>query len=152
MTIKKASLLINTLTVCVIILAAVLLFYLSRKIDEVDKAENDRFYSILLVDELRKSSEELTRQVRNYAATGQTAAEDAYHKVLAVRGGQDPRPVNTLAAPGQRRVLVDLLKEYGVTDEEFALVEKANGLSDDLVALEVMAMNAVKGIFMDERG
>ncbi|MCL1836501.1 MAG: methyl-accepting chemotaxis protein [Treponema sp.] len=152
MTIKKASLCINIITVCIVILTSCLLFYLGNKIDEVDKAAADRFYSILLVDELRKSSEELTRQVRNYTATGQAAAENAYEKVLAVRGGQEPRPANSLVAPGEKRVLLDLLKEYGVTGEEFGLVEQANALSDDLVALEIKAMNAVKGIFTDERG
>ena len=152
MTIKKASLLLNTLTICVVILAAVVLLYFNREVAEAENAADNRFYSILLVDELRKSSEELTRQVRNYAATGQAAAEDAYNSVLAVRGGQEPRPANALVAPGQRRVLLDLLREYGITDEEFALVERANGLSDNLVALEVRAMNAVKGIFADAGG
>ncbi|MCL2879581.1 MAG: methyl-accepting chemotaxis protein, partial [Treponema sp.] len=112
----------------------------------------NRFYSILLVDELRKSSEELTRQVRNYAVTANHEAEAAYNKVLAVRTGEAPRPANAWVAPGQKRVLLDLLRELGITDSEFALVEKSNSLSDALVALEVKAMNAVKGIFSDERG
>ena len=152
MTIKRASKLINILTICIVVLTMGLLLYLGWKIKEVDDVAANRFYSILLVDELRKSSEELTRQVRNYAVTGNKSAEDAYNKVLTVRGGQDPRPANAWVAPGQRRVLLDLLKEYGITDEEFALVEKSNGLSDALVELEVMAMNAVKGIFMDTKG
>jgi methyl-accepting chemotaxis protein len=122
------------------------------KVTEVEMAKDNRFYSILLVDELRKSSEELTRQVRNYAATGRAEAEDAYNMVLAVRGGQSPRPDDALIAPGERRVLLDLLREYGITDAEFALVERANSLSDNLVALEVRAMNAVKGVFADGRG
>ena len=152
MTIKKASRLINVFTLCIVILTIGLLLYLGWKIEEVNSVAANRFYSILLVDELRKSSEELTRQVRNYAATGSQTAEDAYNKVLAVRDGQAPRPVSAWVAPGQKRVLLDLLKEYGITDEEFALVEKANSLSDALVALEVKAMNAVKGIFMDAEG
>jgi len=152
MTIKKASRIINIFTICIVVLTIGLLLYLGWKINEVDNVAANRFYSILLVDELRKSSEELTRQVRNYAVTGNQAAEDAYNKVLAVRSGQEPRPANAWVAPGQRRVLLDLLKEYGITDEEFTLVEKSNSLSDALVALEVKAMNAVKGIFMDERG
>jgi len=152
MTIKKASLLINTFTICIVIATTVLVLYLGRRIKEVDAVAANRFFSILLVDELRKSSEELTRQVRNYTATGNKEAESAYNKVLAVRSGQEPRPANAWVAPGERRVLLDLLKEYGITDEEFALVERANGLSDALVALEVMAMNAVKGIFQNPGG
>jgi methyl-accepting chemotaxis protein len=152
MTIKRTFLIINALTICVILLAAVLLTYLSGKTAELEKTAEDRLFSILLVDELRKSSEELTRQVRNYAATGQAEAENTYNKVLDVRGGIVPRPAGALIAPSEKRVLLDLLKEYGITNEEFAMVEKANGLSDALVALEVKAMNAVKGIFMDSDG
>ncbi|MDR1249732.1 MAG: methyl-accepting chemotaxis protein [Treponema sp.] len=151
MTIKKASWLINALTICFILLAGALLLYLARKIAETDKSAADRYYSMLLVDELRGSSEELTRQIRLYAA-GRSEAEAAYNKVLAVRSGQEPRPANAQVAPGQKRVLLDLLKIYGITDAEFSLVEKANALSDSLVNFEVEAMNAVKGIFKDPQG
>jgi len=152
MTIKKISRLINALTICVIAVAAWSLFNLSQRGADVANANRIRFYSIYLVNELRGSSEELTRQVRNYAVTGDPAAEAAYNMVLAVRGGLEPRPAAALVAPGQRRVLLDLLREHGVTDDEFVLVERANMLSDNLVGLEVTAMNAVKGIFADAHG
>ena len=152
MTIKKISRLINVLTICVIAVAAWSLFNLSQRGADVANANHIRFYSIYLVNELRGSSEELTRQVRNYAVTGDPAAEAAYNMVLAVRGGLEPRPTTALVAPGQRRVLLDLLREHGVTDAEFILVERANMLSDNLVGLEITAMNAVKGIFADAQG
>ena len=44
------------------------------------------------------------------------------------------------------------MKQYGVTADEFALVEKGNQLSDALIALETEAMNAVKGIYKDAKG
>ncbi|MDR1352582.1 MAG: methyl-accepting chemotaxis protein [Treponema sp.] len=151
MTIRKASWLINAFTICFILLAGAALVYLARKITETDNAAADRYYSMLLVDELRGSSEELTRQVRLYAA-GRSEAEAAYNLVLAVRGGQEPRPANSQVAPGEKRVLLDLLKIYGITPEEFSLVERANALSDSLVDLEVEAMNAAKGVFKDPQG
>jgi methyl-accepting chemotaxis protein len=151
MTIKRASWLINALTICFIFLAGVFLLYLARKITEADKAASNRYYSMILVDELRESSEELTRQARLCAA-GHSEAEAAYNLVLAVRNGQENRPADSQVAPGQKRVLLDLLKIYGVTPEEFSLVEKANALSNSLVSLEVEAMNAVKGIFKDSQG
>ena len=151
MTIKKASFLVNSLTILSLICAVALLIYLRVKIGVNEKVTEERFFSILLVDELRKSSEELTRQVRNYAVTGNAAAENAYKKVLAVRGGEEPRPLSSQVYPGERKVLLDLLKEFGITDEEFALVKQANALSDNLVSLEVEAMNAVKGIFKDKQ-
>jgi nitrate/nitrite-specific signal transduction histidine kinase len=152
MTIKKASFIINAVTVFIILVTAALLFYLSQKIDEVDKAVNNRFYSVLLVDELRGISDELTRQVRNYAVTGEASAEDAYNMVLAVQGGAVPRPETAWVAPGEAAVQLDLFNRYGLTNEEFALVQESNDLSYALVELEVEAMNAVKGIFKDEEG
>ena len=152
MTIKTTSRLINALTVCIVAVAAWSVFNLSQRMVDVENANDIRFFSIYLVNELRGSSEELTRQVRNYAVTGDPAAEAAYNMVLAVRGGLEPRPLTTQVAPGQRRVLLDLLREHGVTEEEFLLVERANELSDNLVGLEVTAMNAVRGIFMDTQG
>ncbi|MDR2629543.1 MAG: methyl-accepting chemotaxis protein [Spirochaetaceae bacterium] len=151
MTIKKAAWLINALTICFIFLAGVFLLYLTRKITETDKAASDRYYNMILVDELRESSEELTRQVRLCAA-GRTEAEAAYNQVLAVRNGEASRPADAQIAPGQKWVLLNLLKMHGITPEEFGLVEKANALSDSLVNLEVEAMNAVKGIFKDRDG
>jgi methyl-accepting chemotaxis protein len=152
MTIKKSSFLINAITVFLILLTTFLLFSLNREIDAVDKAANDRFYSVLLVDELRSISDELTKQVRNYAVTGEQSAEDAYNLVLAVQGGEEPRPANAWVAPGEKAVQLDLFKEYGLTDEEFALVSESNDLSYALVDLETRAMNAVKGIFQNENG
>jgi methyl-accepting chemotaxis protein len=146
------SWLINVVTICVIFLAAMLLWSLSKKVAENDTVASNRFYSVLLADELRKSSEELTRQVQMYAATGKSSAEEAYNKVLDVRNGQVPRPANSQIAPGQKRALLDLLMEYGATEDEFALIKKASSLSDALVALEVESMNAVKGIFKDSQG
>ena len=84
MTIKTSSILINSLTVLAIILAAALLLSLARRNAEVNEAAFNRFYSNILVNELRKSSEDLTTQVRVYAATGAASAEDSYNLVLAV--------------------------------------------------------------------
>ncbi|MHC6203742.1 methyl-accepting chemotaxis protein [Breznakiellaceae bacterium SP9] len=152
MTIKKAVIVIDSIILLASLAVAAMLAYLIQCNRQVQNAADQRFYSMLLVDELRASSDELTKEVRNYAVTGSPEAERAYNKVLAVMGGEEPRPANSLIAPGQRRVLLELLKEYGVTDAEFALVDQANALSDALVPLEVEAMNAVKGIFKDTQG
>jgi methyl-accepting chemotaxis protein len=152
MTIKKASWLINIVTVCIIILAMYLLWFLRKEILDYERAESNRFYSNLLAVEFRNTSDELTRQVQLYAVTGQASAEAAYNKILDILEGKEPRPRNTSVAPGEKRPFLDLLKEYGITDEEFSFVEKANEISDNLVVLEVEAMNAVKGVFKDGNG
>ena len=86
MSIKKASLLINFFAVIAIVLAAILFFFLTQKIEEVNDATQIRFYNTLLVDELRRSSEELTRQVRIYAATGAESMEPI-NSIQLTQGG-----------------------------------------------------------------
>ncbi|MCL1992019.1 MAG: methyl-accepting chemotaxis protein [Spirochaetes bacterium] len=152
MTIKNASLVINFFTVFAIILKATSLFFLTQRIADFEKAADNRFHSNLLVEELRRSSEELTGLVREYAVTGREQAAQAYFAVLAVRDGEAERPASAVVAPGEKRVLLELLRVHGVTDEEYSLVEQANIHSDELVALEVEAINAVGGLFKDSQG
>jgi methyl-accepting chemotaxis protein len=152
MTIKKASLFINSLAIFAIALAVVLLLYLSWNTARVNKAADNRFYCNILAAEFRNHSDELTRQVQLYAVTGKDSAEDAYNHVLDILEGNVPRPATSLVAPDEKRPFLELMKEYGITDEEFDLVDSANAISDNLVILEVEAQNAVKGIFADASG
>jgi methyl-accepting chemotaxis protein len=152
MTIKRSSLLINVFAVFAIVLAAVLLLYLSWNTARVTRAADNRFYCNILAAEFRTYSDELTRQVQLYAVTGEESAEDAYNHVLDILEGKAPRPAATLVAPGEKRVFLELMREYGITDEEFDLVDSANAISDNLVVLEVEAQNAIKGIFADANG
>ena len=152
MSIKKVSTFINGLTIAAVALTGFLLFSLTQRINDAGAAAASRFYTALLMDELRKSFEEQTRQARNFAATGSAPAHTAYFRALAKRRGEEPRPAYALIAPGQRRGLLDLLGEHGITYGEFTLLEQAIALSGTLAALEAKAKNAVKGIFLDAAG
>ena len=99
-----------------------------------------------------ESSKQLTSNVRQYAATGDSRYEKIYFGIVDERAGKTPRAASRDVAPGQKIALTDLMKQYGVTAGEFALVEKGNQLSDALIALETEAMNAVKGIYKDAKG
>jgi len=90
MTIKKASFFINIFALFAIVSVAASLFYLNHKMEEVDKASDDRSISILLVEELRLTSEELMRHARNYAVTSSPKAESYYNNILAVHNGRRP--------------------------------------------------------------
>src|SRR3954465_7596237 len=52
-----------------------------------------REQSLLLAAELRQSSDDLTRMVRTYVATGTRAYRDQYQEILDIRDGRRPRPV-----------------------------------------------------------
>ncbi|WP_448204233.1 methyl-accepting chemotaxis protein [Azospirillum sp. sgz302134] len=132
----------------------------------LEQAHQSRYESYLLADELRQSSDDLTRLARTYVVTGDAKYEAQYWDVLAIRNGEKPRPQgysriywDFVAATGQKprpdgeRVpLQELMKRAGFTDAEFAKLRKAQANSDGLVNLETEAMNAVKGLYNDGTG
>ena len=121
----------------------------------VDAAAATRFNSRLLADEMRNSSDELTRMVRSYAVTRDTVYRTHYQKILDIREGKLPRsPAYTGGAwhlhhPSsaqkalereKQAALLDLMRGAGFTDEEFAKLAEAKAISDSLTAIEFRAM------------
>lgn len=129
-------------------------------------SEERRYRSYLLADELRQSSDDLTRMVRTYAATGDARYRGYFQDVLDVRAGRAPRPARShnvywdlVTATGQAprasgppAALRTLMLQAGFTGPELALLEESEDRSNDLVALETEAMNAVAGLYRDAGG
>lgn len=152
MSISKASSAINAGIIILTCLVGYFVFQLYYAIqNNLDLARNKEI-AIQLAGELMESSKQLTSNVRQYAATGDSRYEKIYFGIVDERAGKTPRAASRDVAPGQKIALTDLMKQYGVTAGEFALVEKGNQLSDALIALETEAMNAVKGIYKDAKG
>jgi methyl-accepting chemotaxis protein len=59
---------------------------------DLAQSQKNRFESYLLAQQLRESSEVLTRMVRSYVSTGNPIFEQYYWHVLAIRSGHKPRP------------------------------------------------------------
>ena len=129
------------------------------------ECQQNRYESFQLADELRQSSDDLTRLARTFVLTGESKYEDYYHGVLAMRGGQMRRPRDydriywdfvAVGMPvGESRAPVSLqklLEEHGVTREELDLIKEAEANSDALARREEVAMNLVKGLYDDGRG
>ena len=51
-------------------------------------AEARRYASYQLVDELRQSSDDLTRMARTYVVTGDPIYEEYFRQILAIRNGE----------------------------------------------------------------
>jgi methyl-accepting chemotaxis protein len=121
-------------------------------------AHEKRYKSYLLAEELRQSSDDLTRLGRTYVVTGNVAYKNQYMKILDIRNGKSPRPIDYnriywdfvadgVAEPrplGEAVALTDLMKQAGFSDDEFAQLQKAKANSDGLVGMEVEAMNLVE--------
>lgn len=112
----------------------------------LNRAHLDRYESRRLADELRHSSDELTRLARTYVVTGDPDYERQFWQVLAVRKGEAPRE------DGRRVSLRSLMERQGFTAAEFACLKRAEDNSNALVTTETIAMNAVKGLFADGQG
>jgi len=149
------------------LIGVVLLFDEYKKATEkLQYAYTLQHKSLILADELRQSSDDLTRMARTYVVTGDDMFEKQFHQVLDIRNGVINRPINynsiywdffTLkntkpTFDGDKKALRALMKESGFPDTELALLYQSAEHSDNLTALETKAMNAVKGIFQDEKG
>ena len=161
---KRISLLLVTvLAMSLLALATWRQLQLDRRVTE---ASYNRYLSYLLADELRQSSDDLTRLARTYVVTADPKWEEQYFAVLAIRNGERPRPAayhriywDFLAAdrapprPAEARVaLRTLMERAGFSAAEFAKLKEAEDQSNGLVYTETVAMNAVKGLFEDAQG
>ena len=166
MTIKNlflALLAALTLLLCLVLLSVISLKSAS---DEVARSVDLRYRSYLLADELRQSSDDLTRLARTYAVTGDAKYEKQYFDILDIRNGKKPRPehyeriywdfvaagIDKPQPDGATASLQALMKEAGFSEQEFAKLKEAQNNSDALVKNETIAMNAVKGLFDDGTG
>jgi len=133
---------------------------------DIAGAEARRYQSYKLADELRQSSDDLTRMARLYAVTGEARYQAYFDRILAIRDGKAPRPLDygnvywdfvmAWGKPPRRDgaavSLEQLMREARFTDDELALLQQAKHRSDALVALEAQAIHAVQGRFLDARG
>src|SRR5215510_3101461 len=85
------------LSVAVFVLISGSLYVVSQAVkteSEIAQAEIRRYHSYQLADELRQSSDDLTRMARLYAVTGEQRYREYFGRILAIRDGKAPRPLD----------------------------------------------------------
>ncbi len=139
-----------------VVFAAVFVIYVHSE-KEIDRANELRIKSIFMADELRQSSDDLTRMARTYVLTGNPVYKEHYEEILDIRDGKKPRPVEyhdiywdlvlddnqRPRANEQPTPLLVLMQETGFTREEFAKLEQAKANSDRLTGTEFAAMKMI---------
>jgi diguanylate cyclase (GGDEF)-like protein/PAS domain S-box-containing protein len=127
----------------------------------VDAAHAVRHRSFLLADELRQSSDDLTRMARTFVVTGEPRWRDYFFDIVDIRDGRLPRPERyqqiywdwvsagrlprpSARDPGVRVPLLTLMREAGFTAAEFEALSRAKAESDALTVLEHQAMDLVR--------
>lgn len=152
--------LLAALLVVVLVLAALLsvvTVFQVRTATERTDAERQRVVSFRLSDQMRQSSNDLTRMVRLYVVTGDPRYREYYDQILEIRSGRAPRPRNydssfwdrVLANPdgkmqeGPPASLTDLMRRAHFSDDEFDALNASQRASNRLAVLEVEVMGKV---------
>ena len=166
MSLKSIFILISvSLAILVLSVLTVMVLQL-RTLTALEVAESRRYDSLRLSDQLRQSSDDLTRMARTYVVTGDRRYEEYFNRILAIRAGDAPRPEgydgiywdlvvvgdDERSANREAVALEQLMREAKFTDREFAKMLQAQRESDALAAIEVRAMALMKGLYPDENG
>ncbi len=134
--------------------------------DARSKAEIVRLESLRTIDHMRLEINELTRMARSFVGTGEVRFQTYFNRILAIRNGDAPRPLeydNTYwdyvvasgRAPrssGAPLSFDTLVLQTGFEPEEIVALRSAQSKSEVLVELGQGAMNAVLGVFEDKNG
>ncbi len=167
MTIKNILSLLLAINITILFFVGFAYFSYKTAQDKVSNSYKNQFQSYLLADELRQSSDDLTRLGRTYALTGNIKYEKQYFNILNRRNGKKARPedyhriywdlytINMKKPRPDSKLkisLTELMKQANFSNEEFNFLEQATNNSNGLVKLEIEAMNAVKGLFKDSYG
>ena len=145
------------LLLTLILFVVSLVLYINAE-NEVVRAYSQQLNSFKLAEELRHSSDDLTRMVRTYIVTGEPIYKQHFQEILDIRNGKSPRPKDynniywdlVLADDKRPRAtentvsLLSLMRQIGFTDGEFAKLEQAKANSDELTNTEYAAMALIE--------
>jgi diguanylate cyclase (GGDEF)-like protein len=134
--------------------------------DQLTETQIRQFESHKVAEELRKSSDDLTRMVRSYTATGDARYKHYFELISAIRDGKEPRPDGYhpifwdyitasheyTQSNGRSVSILQMMEELQFSKEEFSLLAESKALSDKLIKMEVQAFNAMNGLFIGVDG
>ncbi|MGL6227533.1 MAG: response regulator [Thermoguttaceae bacterium] len=140
-----------------LIATAILLFtlqlffaWLQKKYADELIVQEERYHlTSLVAEEFRLSSRDLTRFARAYCETKQEDFYRLYQDILGWRNGTQPRPAEldrriSRGANDNQISQIELLKHFGLPEEEMQLFQEALTTSDELAQVEMQAMNSVR--------
>ena len=126
------------------------IFRLYQVTTELSLIENQRYEMTLKADELRQSSDDLTKMARAYVITHDPHFKEDYYKILDIRDGKEPRPKNYEGiywdlSPKVRKIMHPLQKRSSLesqmqklpySDFELQKLKESKINSDKLALLE----------------
>ncbi len=142
------------------------LVFLWKIQNEELQASRRAYVSLQISNELRQTSDDLTKMVRLYVLTGDKKYVDWYQEIISIRNGTTPRPddyneiywdfvfdKSVRPTPyGKAISFKQTMKEYGFSPEEFALLNESQARSDALTSLEEEAIHVMQGLYNNGAG
>ncbi len=142
-----------------------MLIYLQIRI-AISVKEYSRIYqhtikSQAIARQYQQNSAFLTQFVRSYVATGDSKYEQAYNDCIAISGGQKATPIdydrglywsiylgsgNKPSGDGEAKSYSNVMKDLNFSKEMFDFLTLSKKRSEDLVKLEIEAMELIKNI------
>ncbi|MCA9801502.1 MAG: hypothetical protein KC777_05925, partial [Cyanobacteria bacterium HKST-UBA02] len=143
----------------------ILIFNIQKLQNDTVEAEERRHNSYRLAEQMRQSSDDLTRMARSYVCSGREDYLDYYRQILEIRNGKIGRPKNYSSTywylfpggvieskPGKPASLESKMRETGFSEKELKLLSTSRQRSDNLVKIEEESFAAMKGNFKDGDG
>ncbi|WP_345969296.1 diguanylate cyclase [Sulfurimonas sp. HSL1-6] len=121
---------------------------------------------LVTADELRQTSDDLTHFARSYVVTKDPEFKHRYYTTLDIRNGMAPRPKGYARVywdlskedrerkhpPGEKKSMDAIIAELPFSPEETAKLTTAEVNLNEIVKLEIEAINAAEGRFKDAEG
>jgi len=150
-----------TLTLIMILLSGInmyALYHFDNTSQILQKLRDDRFMMVQMANELRQSSNDLTRFARTYAVTGEKIYKENYFSVLDIREGKKARPyyyegiywdlLEPIRSERHRAKEASsfetLISRLPYSKSELSMLKKSKSLSDNLVSMEVEAFALIE--------
>lgn len=146
MNLKNLFTKIYTVQIILLIALVIMAMLMFQEQKKLKSSYEIRVKSLAIAQDLRQSSDDLTRYCRTYVLTGDSSWENKYWEVLDIRNGKKPRLDGTTIA------LLDSMRKLGFTKTEFEKLKESEQNSNDLVWTETVAFHAMKGLFDDGTG
>ena len=143
---------------------ALSLIMIQQAYDHVMKEQDHRQRTLMLANELRQETEQLTRLVWAYTSTGQIKYLTFYYDILAIRLGEKNLPENYISGPfwdmaisgeityriqpgGELHSLSDRMKLLGFSKEELGAFSKVSAATEAMKQIEQIAFAATQGLY-----
>jgi len=150
---KTFLIIIATLILTIMFLVLIEIYRLYQVTTDLAVIEHERYEMTLKADELRQSSDDLTRMARTYVITKDVKFKNIYYKILAIRNGKAQRPkfyegiywnlsknnrekYHPLQDP---KALDKEMSQLPYSSFEIEELKKAKDNSDELAKLEIQA-------------